>query len=293
MTGEAWIRLAAFAAVLAAMSVWEAASPRRPRRAWRRRDRWAGNLLMVGFGAGLTRLLLPLVAVAAGRWAQQNDAGLWNRLGHPLNAWAEMALSIATLDLAIFVQHVLMHRLPLLWRIHRVHHADMDLDATTGVRFHPLELLLSAGWRVAVVLSMGIDPLSVLVFEIALNAAAMFNHANVDIPRRVDRWLRLALVTPDFHRVHHSTIPRETNSNFGFTVPWWDFALGTYRPQPEQGHLEMPLGLSRPRGRRWQRTLWMTLMPLLPWRVLREGEKDRPAGNASHPGGPTQDRSPD
>ena len=159
--------------------------------------------------------------------------------------WLALPLSVMRLDLAIYLQHVMFHAVPAFWRLHRMHHADLDFDVTTGARFHPIEILISMGIKLALVLALGPPAVAVLIFEVLLNATSMFNHANLSIPLGLDRVLRWVVVTPDMHRVHHSILPEETNSNFGFNLPWWDRLLGTYRDQPKEGHAGMTIGLDR------------------------------------------------
>lgn len=160
-----------------------------------------------------------------------------------LQDWFKILLTLLLLDLVIYLQHLRFHFLPTLWRLHRMHHVDLDIDVTTGNRFHPLEIIISSGIKLAALALIGPPVIAVVIFEVVLNTAAQFNHGNIRIPESLDRWLRLLVVTPDMHRIHHSVIPRETNSNFGFNVPWWDRLFGTYRPQAEQGHLGMIIGL--------------------------------------------------
>jgi sterol desaturase/sphingolipid hydroxylase (fatty acid hydroxylase superfamily) len=174
-------------------------------------------------------------------FAASRGWGCFNYLAWP--TWLENLVAVLLMDLAIYLQHRLFHRVPALWRLHRMHHADLDVDVTTGARFHPLEILLSLGIKFVVVVGVGASPVSVLVFEILLNATSMFNHSNVRVPPGVERVLRLLVVSPDMHRVHHSIVRRETDSNFGFNFPWWDRIFGTYRPQPEAGHQAMTLGI--------------------------------------------------
>ena len=184
-----------------------------------------------------------------------------NNLGAP--TWVAIALSVLLLDLAIYGQHVMFHAVPALWRLHRMHHADLDFDVTTGARFHPIEILLSLGIKLAVVAALGAPALGVLIFEVILNATSMFNHGNVRMAPRLDRVLRCFVVTPDMHRVHHSVIPRETNSNFGFSLPWWDRLLGTYRAQPAAGHQGMTIGIEQFRAPRDQRLDRMLAQPFV------------------------------
>jgi sterol desaturase/sphingolipid hydroxylase (fatty acid hydroxylase superfamily) len=191
----------------------------------------------------LVRIVLPTSAVGFGVLAGSRGWGLFNLVSLP--AWFEVTLAVILLDLAIYWQHILFHYVPVLWRFHRMHHADLDLDVTTGARFHPIEVFLSFGIKFVVVVSIGAPPLSVLMFEVLLNATSLFNHSNLRLPPRIERLVRLFIVTPDMHRVHHSIVSRETNSNFGFNLPWWDRFFRTYRPQPEAGHTAMTLGVDR------------------------------------------------
>jgi len=239
---EPAMRLIAFLGVLIVMAVWEAAAPRRLR-AISRWVRWPSNLGLVALNTMVLRLTLPVAAVGVAALAEERGWGLLNNVVLP--GWGRIAIAILVLDLAIYLQHVMFHAVPALWRLHRMHHADLDFDVTTGARFHPIEILLSMGLKLAVVAALGAPPIAVLIFEVALNATAMFNHGNVRLPERLDRYLRWIVVTPDMHRVHHSVVPRETNSNFGFNLPWWDRLLGTYCAQPTAGHEGMTIGLDR------------------------------------------------
>jgi sterol desaturase/sphingolipid hydroxylase (fatty acid hydroxylase superfamily) len=239
---EAPVRLLAFVGVLAAMAWWEGVAPRRPRRIGRAL-RWTGNLGVVVLSTLVLRALFPLLAVGLAALAQERGWGLLNVLG--VSGGGAFVASLLALDLTIYLQHVMFHAVPALWRLHRMHHADLEFDATTGVRFHPLEIVLSMGLKLGFVLAFGPPAAAVLVFEVVLNATAMFNHGNVRLPLEVDRLLRLLVVTPDMHRVHHSIRPDETNSNFGFNVAWWDRLLGTYRAQPVDGHEGMTIGIEQ------------------------------------------------
>jgi sterol desaturase/sphingolipid hydroxylase (fatty acid hydroxylase superfamily) len=240
MPDEATFRLLLFAAVLLAVALWEKAAPRRQLLAGRK-QRWPTNLSLVAVNTIAVRLLLPVLPVGLAVMVEYRGAGLLQTLTMPF--WLKVALALLLLDLIIYLQHVLFHYLPPLWRLHRVHHTDLEIDVTTGNRFHPLEIVISMLLKLAAVALLGAPPLAVFIFEAVLNAAAQFNHGNVSIPLQLDRWLRLLVVTPDMHRVHHSIIPRETNSNFGFNIPLWDRLFGTYRPQPELGHAGMTIGL--------------------------------------------------
>jgi sterol desaturase/sphingolipid hydroxylase (fatty acid hydroxylase superfamily) len=239
-------RIAAAAAVFAVMALWEVLAPRRP---WSvgRLARWPHNLGIVVIDALAVRILIPAAAVGAALVAAGNGWGLFHVAGLRLSLAS--LLGFLALDVAIYAQHVAFHKVPLLWRLHRMHHADLDIDVTTGVRFHPIEIVLSMLIKIAVVLALGIPPVAVFAFEVVLNATSMFNHGNVAMPSWLDRVLRLIVVTPDMHRVHHSIDPRETDSNFGFNLPWWDRLFGTYRAAPQAGHDRMTIGLSTFRDR--------------------------------------------
>jgi sterol desaturase/sphingolipid hydroxylase (fatty acid hydroxylase superfamily) len=208
----------------------------------------------------LVRLAFPLALVGFAVFADVRGWGLLSTVELPL--WASIALGVIALDLAVYLQHVMFHAVPLLWRLHRMHHADLEFDVTTGLRFHPVEILLSMGLKLGVVAALGPPAVAVLIFEVLLNATSMFNHGNVRLPRRLDRRLRWLVVTPDMHRVHHSIRPEETNSNFGFSLPWWDRLLGTYRDQPRDGHEAMTIGIEQFRTNHDLRLDQMLLQPL-------------------------------
>jgi len=237
---EPTVRLTFFLGVLAAMAGWEVLAPRRHRFV-SRWTCWPSNLGITALNTLLLRLVFPSAAVGMAAIAADARWGLLNNV--PLPSWAKFIAALLALDLAIYLQHVMLHAVPLLWRLHRMHHADLDFDVTTGARFHPVEILLSMGLKLAVVAALGTPALAVLIFETALNATSMFNHGNVMLPPALDRVLRAVVVTPDMHRVHHSVRPNETNSNFGFNFPWWDRLFGTYRAQPADGHEGMIIGL--------------------------------------------------
>jgi sterol desaturase/sphingolipid hydroxylase (fatty acid hydroxylase superfamily) len=256
---EPVVRLSVFAAILAAMALWELLAPRR-HQAIQRLRRWPGNLGLVVLDSLLVRLIFPTAAVGVAMLAEARGWGLFQALGLP--GWVAVVASVIVLDLAIYLQHVLFHAVPVLWRLHRVHHADLEFDVTTGVRFHPVEILLSMGIKLAVVAALGAPALAVLLFEVLLNATSMFNHGNVSLPARLDRVLRWLVVTPEMHRVHHSVVPRETNSNFGFNLPWWDRLFGTYRPQPAAGHEAMTIGIEQFRDPAELRLDRLLLQPL-------------------------------
>jgi len=257
---EPLIRGGVFALVLLAMAVWEIIAIRRPQR-YLRRQRWPGNLLIVVLDTLAVRLIFPLAAVGVALFAADQGWGVFNLLSLPL--WLTVIVSMLVLDLAIYFQHRLFHAVPWLWRLHRMHHADLEFDVTTGLRFHPLEIVISMGIKLAVVAALGAPALAVLIFEVVLNATAMFNHGNVGLSAKADRRLRLLLVTPDMHRVHHSIIRRETDSNFGFNLPWWDRLFGTYVDQPAAGHMGMTIGLEDFRDSRNLRLDRMLIQPFL------------------------------
>lgn len=277
LANEPLIRLGLFLGILAVIMVWEAAAPRR-RRQIPRLIRWSSNFGIVAIDTILVRLTFPVVAVALALLAAERGWGLFNVFDVPF--WLAFVLSVLALDLAIYFQHVLFHAVPALWRLHRMHHADLEFDVSTGLRFHPVEIVLSMGIKLAVVAALGPPAIAVLVFEVLLNATSMFNHSNIRIPERIDRIVRLFVVTPDMHRVHHSIYPSETNSNFGFNLPWWDRLLGTYRPQPRDGHTAMTIGIEQFRT---PRDLWLDRMLIQPLRgpasgyaINREGQGKEP-----------------
>jgi sterol desaturase/sphingolipid hydroxylase (fatty acid hydroxylase superfamily) len=257
---EATIRLGVFIGVITAMALWEAVTPRR-QRSYSRLTRWPSNLAIVALNTALLRILLPATAVSLAVLGAQRGWGLLNNL--PLPWWSTVIGSVVLLDLAIYLQHVMFHAVPAFWRFHRMHHADLDFDVTTGARFHPIEIILSMLIKLGVVAALGASAPGVLTFEVLLNATSMFNHGNVRIPVGLDGWLRWLMVTPDMHRVHHSVVVGETNSNFGFNLPWWDRLLGTYRDQPGAGHEGMTIGIEQFRQ---ARELWLDRMLLQPIR---------------------------
>ncbi|MDI5985910.1 sterol desaturase family protein [Halomonas sp. M4R5S39] len=272
LSHEPLIRGAVFALVLLAMVVWEVVASRRPQHVGRAR-RWPGNLLIVVLDTLAVRLVFPLAAVGGALVAAEQGWGFFNRVGVP--AWLAIGVSVVVLDLAIYFQHRLFHAVPWLWRLHRMHHADLEFDVTTGLRFHPLEILISMGIKLAVVAALGAPAVAVLIFEVVLNATSMFNHGNVRLPTRLDRWLRLFVVTPEMHRVHHSIVRRETDSNFGFNLPWWDRLFGTYRDQPAAGHLGMTLGIEDFREARDLRLDRMLIQPFLTPRRQAQAKRHR------------------
>ena len=257
---EVLIRLGCFVGILIVMAIWELLAPRRELTV-SKPLRWTSNLALTLLNTLAVRVVLPVSAVGTAVLAEQNDwGGLQFRSLTPI---LSVGLTVVVLDLIIYLQHVLFHALPSLWRLHMVHHADLDFDVTTGSRFHTLEILLSMGIRMAAVALIGPPVAGVVIFEVILNATAMFNHSNVLLPEKLDRILRLLVVTPDMHRVHHSVERHETNSNFGFNLPWWDRLLGTYRAQPDAGHLGMSIGLSHERDVKVERLPWMLVLPFM------------------------------
>ena len=259
---EATIRLAAFVLIFGSMAAYELWSPRLERDEMRgalKSKRWFTNLSILVLSSVLLRIVFPAAAVGAALWAETKDIGLFRILDVP--AFAAGLIAFFLLDFAVWLEHVASHKIPLLWRIHRMHHADRGFDVTTALRFHPLEILLSMVWKAAVVVALGAPVMAVLVFEIVLNGCAMFNHSNIRIPLGFDRVLRRVLVTPDMHRVHHSSIRHETDSNYGFNFPFWDRLFGTYNDQPRLGHEGVEIGLREYRGPETSNLLWALVLP--------------------------------
>lgn len=257
---ENLVRLGCFGGVLLLMALWEYLAPRRSRMI-SCKLRWSSNLGLAAVNTAAVRLLIPLGATGVALLAEERRWGLFNQVTLPEGV--ALVLMVAALDLVLYVQHVLFHAVPVLWRLHRVHHADLDFDTTTGVRFHTVEILLSMVIKIGAVVALGASALAVVVFEVLLNATSMFNHGNVRLPVWLDRPLRRLVVTPEMHRVHHSVVPQETNSNYGFNLPWWDFLFGTYRAQPAAGHDDMVIGLPEFRDERVEHLPWMLAMPLV------------------------------
>ena len=257
---EVAIRLSFFIAIFAFMASWEVLAPRRTGQV-KRRLRWPSNLGIVVFNTLLLRVVMPTTAVGLTLTGESAGWGLLQQFDLPL--WAASVLAVICLDLAIYLQHILFHAVPLLWRLHRMHHADLAFDVTTGARFHPFEIILSMVIKLSVIAALGPPAVAVLIFEVLLNTLAMFNHANAQLPLGLDKLLRRIIVTPDMHRVHHSIIPRETNSNFGFNLAVWDRWFGTYCAQPKAGHQEMSIGIS---AFRTERDLALDRMLLQPFK---------------------------
>jgi sterol desaturase/sphingolipid hydroxylase (fatty acid hydroxylase superfamily) len=256
---EVFIRLGFFLGIFVLMAVWEALIPRRAA-SNRKTTRWFNNLLLTFINSILVRWIFPITATALALLGQERGWGIFNV--SQMSSWTAGIISIVALDLTIYAQHVLFHRVPLFWRLHRMHHTDLDIDVTTGARFHPVEIVASMGIKMAAIVILGAPGWSVLAFEVLLNATSMFNHSNVFMNQRLDGFLRKFLVTPDMHRVHHSVIINETNSNFGFNLPWWDRLFGTYRDQPASGHKDMVIGLANYRDSKWLTLPWMLFVPL-------------------------------
>lgn len=259
LTHEGSVRLGAFASILILMMCAEALFPRKER-VLGRGHRWTSNLLLIVIDSLFVRLLFPIVAVGVAAIAAQNGWGLFNILDLPI--WLAVILSVIILDMLIYWQHVAFHHVPVLWAMHKVHHADRDIDVTTGLRFHPIEIGISLAYKLVLVLLLGAPVIAVVIFEIILNGCAMFNHSNVKLPLKLDRILRRFIVTPDMHRVHHSTIMSETNSNYGFNLSIWDRIFGSYIAQPEQGHDGMVIGLDEYQHAGPASLTWSLLLPL-------------------------------
>ena len=260
LANEPLLRIVLLPGLFIALAVWEVAAPRR-RQEIPRLLRWTNNLAIVALNALLVRLAFPLIAVGLALHAEELGWGLFHQVEPP--GWLALVVSVLVFDLAIYLQHVVFHAVPALWRLHRMHHADLEFDVTTGLRFHPVEILLSMVIKLAVVVALGPPAVAVLVFELLLTSTAMFNHSNIRMPVGLDRVLRGIVVTPDMHRVHHSIDPSERNSNFGFNLPWWDRLFGTYLAQPGDGHAGMTIGIMQFRTRR---DLWIDRMLVQPWR---------------------------
>jgi sterol desaturase/sphingolipid hydroxylase (fatty acid hydroxylase superfamily) len=260
MTWEVLVRLGSFVGLLILFGVWERLAPRRAMTA-RRAIRWMSNLGLVVLSSLAVPLILPIASLAMAHLANERGWGLFNNYGWP-GALGFIA-SIVILDFIIYLQHVMFHAVPVLWRLHRVHHTDVDLDASSGIRFHVIEIVLSMIIKLAAIATLGPPVLAVLAFEVILNGTAVFNHANIRLPARVDTVLRWFVVTPDMHRVHHSVIRKETDSNFGFNLSIWDRLCGTYRAQPENGHEGMTIGQHEFREEREQ---WLDRLLTQPFR---------------------------
>jgi len=260
MDNELLIRLGFFFGILILMFLWEVIAPRRTLTT-SKITRWFSNLCLVLIDSIVVRLIFPTALVGIAFLAQQRGWGIFNQFEMP--SLLKITLSVLILDLAIYLQHIMFHSIPLFWRLHMVHHSDMDIDVTTGIRFHPIEIVLSMGIKMIAAILIGPPPIAVVVFEVLLNGTSMFNHGNVRYSQNIDSFLRLLVVTPEMHRVHHSTIRWETNSNLGFNFPWWDRLFGTYRDQPAKGHLEMSIGLDQFKEPNKLTLPWLIVLPFI------------------------------
>jgi sterol desaturase/sphingolipid hydroxylase (fatty acid hydroxylase superfamily) len=258
LANELVVRFSIFASMFAIMALWKVLAPRR-RQEIGRTTRWPSNLGVLLLDTVVVRILFPTSAVGLALLAEAKGFGLFN--AWPVAVWISVVASVVVLDLAIYLQHVLFHAVPALWRLHRMHHADLEFDVTTGARFHPIEIVLSMLIKFAVIGALGAPAVAVLIFQVLLNGTAMLNHSNIRLPTSMDRVLRWFIVTPDMHRVHHSIVVRETNSNFGFNLPWWDRLFGTYRDQPAAGHEAMTIGIEQIRDPAEQRLDRMLIQP--------------------------------
>lgn len=255
---ETTIRLAIFASVFVTMALAEALWPRK-KRTQPRGERWLTNLGMVVVDSITVRIIFPIVAVGVAQYASAQGYGLMNLIALPF--WLKVIISVVLLDMAIYWQHVASHKIPMLWRVHRVHHVDRDIDASTGNRFHPIEIVLSMLYKFVIIFLLGPAAFGVFLFEVLLNGSAMFNHANVKLPLGIDKVLRVLFVTPDMHRVHHSHHRDETDSNYGFNLAIWDRLFGTYIDQPRDGHDEMVIGMKNYTDDKPSNLLWALLFP--------------------------------
>jgi len=261
MANEKVIRMGFFFGILVVMALWELLAPRRALTV-SKTVRWVNNLGLVFFNSFLLRLIFPAAAVGMAAFASSQGWGIFNYYETPF--WLAALVSVIAMDFIIYLQHVMVHAVPALWRLHRMHHADLDFDVTTGARFHPIEIILSMLIKFATIVVLGPPVVAVVIFEVLLNATAMFNHGNVRLPLRLDKVLRWIVVTPDMHRVHHSVEDDEANSNFGFNLPWWDRLFGTYRDQPRAGHEGMKIGIRK--YREPKEVSWFPGMLLLPFK---------------------------
>jgi len=260
MDNEIYIRLGVFCGLFLIVMLWEVLAPRRVlriSRGWR----WTSNLAIVVINSLVLRWLFPVLAVGFAMESQNRGWGLLNKID--LGYGANLAVSVVFLDFIIYLQHAMVHFIPLFWRIHRMHHTDLDFDVTTGSRFHPIEIVLSMVIKIAVIAALGPLPLAVFIFEIVLNGTALFNHGNIRLPLRAERVIRWLIVTPDMHRIHHSIYPEETNSNFGFSLSLWDRLCGTYRAQPKDSHEKMVIGIERFRHPKYLHLHWLLIQPFL------------------------------
>lgn len=257
---EPTIRLSFFLGTLGMIGIWQVVAPKRPQTVstlWR----WLNNFGVTFLNTFLLRLLFPILAVGLAAIAEENGWGILNIIEIPIAL--SIVIAVILQDLVIYWQHVIFHRVGFLWRFHKMHHADVDYDVSTGARFHPVEIILSMLLKLVVVFLLGPPVVAVIIFEILLSSVAMFNHANAGLPEKIDQMMRKIVVTPDMHRVHHSVIRGEHNSNYGFNLPWWDYLFGTYLSQPSAGHDKMTIGLSEYQEERKQSILWMLSLPFV------------------------------
>jgi len=261
ISNEKEVRMSFFFGMLVVIALWELAAPKRVLTI-SKSVRWMNNLGLVFLNSVILRLIFPAAAIGVAAFATEQGWGLFNYFSD-LPFWFAVIASVVIMDFVIYVQHVMVHAIPVLWRLHRVHHADLDYDVTTGSRFHTIEIILSMLIKFATILLLGPPIIAVIIFEIVLNATAMFNHGNIALPKTLDKYLRLLLVTPDMHRVHHSTEDDEANSNFGFSLPWWDRLFGTYRDQPRAGHQGMTIGINKYRDPK--QVSWLPGMLMFPF----------------------------
>jgi len=260
ISNEKYIRVGFFFGMIIMIGLWEILAPKRALTV-SKTVRWMNNLGLVFFNIFILKVLFPVAAVGVATIATYNGWGLFNYFEVPF--WLAVVATVIIMDFVIYIQHVMVHAIPVLWRLHRVHHADLDYDVTTGSRFHTLEIILSMLIKFATILLLGPPIVAVIIFEVILNATAMFNHGNISLPKTFDKYLRLFLVTPDMHRVHHSVEDDEANSNFGFSLPWWDRLFGTYRDQPRAGHEGMTIGIHKYRD--VKQVSWLPGMLALPF----------------------------
>ncbi|MEX0345261.1 MAG: sterol desaturase family protein [Rhizobiaceae bacterium] len=279
---EATLRFIAFAAIFAAMALLELSHPRlsRPELAGTIKGRrWFTNLSMVVLSAIILRLIFPAAAVGTAIWAETTGFGLFNKI--EVNPILAGLVAFIVLDFAVWLEHVASHKFSILWRIHRMHHSDTGFDVTTALRFHPLEIVLSMFWKASIVVLLGAPAVAVLLFEVVLNGTAMFNHSNFDLPRSLDRRVRLFLVTPDMHRVHHSSNPMETDTNYGFNFPYWDRIFGTYLDQPSLGHQKIDIGLTEFSGQKTANLVWALAVPFK--RLASNRKREQNPANSAKP----------
>jgi sterol desaturase/sphingolipid hydroxylase (fatty acid hydroxylase superfamily) len=270
---EVSIRLGFFFSIFMIVAIWEVLAPKRSLSV-SKVQRWYSNLSIVVINSLVVRWIFPFLAVGLAIEAQKRGWGLFNNI--EIGWGLHLILSILVLDFVIYLQHAMFHFIPLLWRLHRMHHTDLDYDVTTGSRFHPIEIVLSMVVKLAAVAALGPLPVAVIIFETLLNGAAMFNHGNIKIPGKLDRFIRWFIVTPDMHRVHHSVIRSETDSNFGFNVPWWDRLFGTYQDQPRAGHAQMTIGIELFRNPKYLHLHWLMMIPFVNAKPETEFSVDDP-----------------